>query len=112
MNFWPGRAAPGGLRAADGSLVRVEGAALPEGTAAVAAVRPERLHLAEAGDNRLPATVKALAYHGTDLTLHADSPWGPVVARLPSAEAEARPLAPGQPVTLAFAARDARLFPA
>jgi ABC-type Fe3+/spermidine/putrescine transport system ATPase subunit len=112
MNFWPGRATPGGLRTPDGAHIRINGAALPEGSDAVAAVRPERLHLADVGDNRLPATVRAVAYHGTDLNLHAESAWGPVIARLSAAEAEARPLSPGAAVTLSFAARDARLFPA
>ncbi len=56
--------------------------------------------------------MRALAYHGTDLQLHAESPWGPVVARLSAAEAEAQSLFPGEPISLSFAARDARLFPA
>jgi spermidine/putrescine ABC transporter ATP-binding subunit len=112
MNFWGGRATAGGLRAPDGTLLRIEGAALSEGADAVAAVRPERLRLTDTGENRLRATVRALAYHGSDLQLHAESPLGPVVAHLSAAEAEARPLAPGEPVTLSFAARDARLFPA
>jgi ABC-type Fe3+/spermidine/putrescine transport system ATPase subunit len=112
MNFWSGQATAEGLRTPDGSLIRFAGPPLPEGTPAVAALRPERLRLAEDGDTRLAATVRALAYHGADLQLHAESAWGPVIARLSAAESESRALAPGQAVTLSFAARDARLFPA
>ncbi len=110
MNFFPGQAEPGGLRLPDGTLIAATGAA--QG-AAVAAVRPERIHLA-AGENSVTGIVRALAYHGLDLQLHvqtAASPQ-PVTVRLTADVAEARALAQGDTVTLGWAARDTRIFPA
>ncbi len=110
MNFFPGVAEPSGLRCADGTLITTDGTA---NGPAVAAVRPERLHLAP-GENRLPGTVTALAYHGLDLQLHVQTTATakPVIVRLTADAAEAQNLAQGDPVTLGWAAKDTRIFPA
>ncbi|MBN9549995.1 MAG: ABC transporter ATP-binding protein, partial [Alphaproteobacteria bacterium] len=73
MNFIPGHADAGGVRAAGGA--RISGklpASLPPDAAAVAAVRPERIRLfpEPQTDNRVAGTVAALAYQGLDLQLH------------------------------------------
>ena len=110
MNFFPGKAEAGGLRAADGSLFRAgnrfEGAA-------VAAVRPERIHLG-AGENTLPGVVAAMAYQGLDLQLHVQTGAAakPVTIRLTADVAEAQNLRIGDAVVLGWAAKDTRIFPA
>jgi ABC-type Fe3+/spermidine/putrescine transport system ATPase subunit len=110
MNIFEGQAVPGGLRLPDGGLIRADGTA---SGAAVAAVRPERIRLTPS-ENGISGWVAAVAYHGLDLHLHVATPAAarPVVVRLTSEAAEARPLAPGDAVTLGWAARDTRLFPA
>ncbi|MFN3641595.1 MAG: ABC transporter ATP-binding protein [Gemmobacter sp.] len=112
MNVLPGRAGGPGLIAADGTAIAAL-AALPAGTAAVAAVRPERLRIG-AGENRLSGHVRALAYHGGGLQVQIASPLAPapVILALSARAAEAAALAPGDTVTLGWDARDTRLFPA
>jgi spermidine/putrescine transport system ATP-binding protein/putrescine transport system ATP-binding protein len=113
MNFIPGRAAAGGVEAG-GALIAAAHALAP-GARAVAAVRPERLHLAPRPEatNRIEGVVEAIAYHGLDRLLHLRSPLAPepVVARLTADEAERRPVAPGDRVSLGFAPADTRVFP-
>ncbi len=111
MNFLPGHALPGGLRLPDGGLVRVAGEGPVQGEA-VAAVRPERIRLGP-GENTLTGTVRALAYHGLDLQLQVETPAAaePVTLRLTAGEAETAP-GIGERVTLGWAARDTRIFPA
>lgn len=116
MNFLPVVAESGHLRTASGQEITAAGQQdLPSGQPIVAAVRPERLHLGEGrGENRLTGTVSALAYHGLDLQLHlktAASP-DPVMVRLTADVAETRALTAGDEVTISWAAKDTRLFPA
>lgn len=111
-NVAEGVAAPGGLRAPGGALILVEGEGLPADAPAVATVRPERMRLDGSGENRVEGRVTAVAYHGGEIQVHADTVLGPLVARVPAAEADARPLAPGAAITLGWAARDTRLFAA
>lgn len=116
MNFLPVRRVQGIWLGGDGSRLRADGDDSLTGTReAVAAVRPERLHLdAKHSDNRLTGTVSALAYHGLDLQLHLDtrlSP-NPVVVRLTADAAERHPLSVGDRVEVGWAARDTRIFAA
>jgi spermidine/putrescine ABC transporter ATP-binding subunit len=110
MNFFPGQAGPGGLRTPDGTLIKT-GSALTG--AAVAAVRPERIRLG-GGENSLSGTVAAMAYHGLDLQLHVHTAASdkPVTIRLTADMAEAQQLRQGEAVTLGWAAKDTRIFPA
>jgi spermidine/putrescine ABC transporter ATP-binding subunit len=112
MTFIPGTARAPGLRAQDGTPIAVAGTALPEGTPAVAAVRPERLRLGS-GENTLTGRLRAIAYHGGLIELRVDTPAteGPAILRLPAPEAEGRLPKPGEAVTLGFSAADTRLFP-
>lgn len=109
MNFFPGLAQAGGLRLADGTRI-IAGQSLPDG-AAVAAVRPERIHLGP-GENTIPGTVRALAYHGLDLQLHVETPHSPkpVIVRLTADRPEAQTLQQGDAVALGWAAADTRIF--
>jgi|694.fasta_scaffold38937_5 spermidine/putrescine transport system ATP-binding protein/putrescine transport system ATP-binding protein len=111
MNFFPGQAAPGGVRLSDGSLIATD-TGLQAGPA-LAAIRPERIRLAP-GENTLSGTVRALAYHGLDLQLHVETPLSPkpVTVRLTADLAEAQSLEPGATVTLGWATKDTRIFPA
>ncbi|TDK52397.1 ABC transporter ATP-binding protein [Antarcticimicrobium luteum] len=116
MNFLPARVGGGVLLAQTGVPIAAD---LPEGLAegaeAVAAVRPERLHLGQSGaDNSLTGTIGAMAYHGLDLQLHLTTPLSPqpVMVRLTADAAEGRPLSIGDEVTVGWSARDTRVFPA
>jgi spermidine/putrescine transport system ATP-binding protein/putrescine transport system ATP-binding protein len=110
MNFFPGQADANGLRAADGTLIRTDTAAMG---AAVAAVRPERIRLS-AGENAVAGTVVAMAYHGLDLQLHVQTAAAPkpLTIRLTADMAEAHELRQGDAVTLGWSAKDTRIFPA
>ena len=113
MNFLPATVADGALRGHDGAVIAADvPAGLSAGDRAVAAVRPERLTLGEAGENRIAGRVSALAYHGQDLQMHVDTPAAPdqVLVRLSAAEAEGRRIGIGDQVTLHWAAKDTRVF--
>ena len=118
MNFLPVTLTDGRLRTSDGAtLAAPVPDALPAGPA-VAAIRPERLHLARTespgGENTLTGTLSAIAYHGLDLQLHVATPLSPqpVMVRLTADQAEGRDLSPGTPLTLSWAAKDTRVFAA
>ena len=110
MNFFTGTADATGLLADSGT--RIAATSLTQGPA-VAAVRPERIRLG-LGENTLTGTVVAMAYHGLDLHLHVQTTASPkpVILRLTADLAEAQPLQIGDPVTLGWAAKDTRIFPA
>jgi spermidine/putrescine transport system ATP-binding protein/putrescine transport system ATP-binding protein len=114
MNFIPGRTVPGGVVAADGTLIRADAAAVP-GTPAAAAVRPERIRIGPGPDlaNRLEGRVETIAYHGLDqqLLVRTGAAAEPLLVRLTVAEAEQLGLAPGAPVTVGWPAADTRIFP-
>ncbi len=114
INFFPASVQDGRLRARDGTPIF---AALPTGIGAevVAAVRPERLHLAsESAENRLTGRLRAVAYHGLDLQLHLDTGLcdAPVLVRLTADAAEGRSLNEGETLSLGWAARDTHVFDA
>lgn len=116
MNFLPIEVRDGRHVTGAGEAIAAPGLAeMPAGQPALAAVRPERLCLGDGhGENRVTGTVRAMAYHGLDLQLHvatAASP-GPVMVRLTADVAENRSLEIGDEVTISWAARDTRVFPA
>lgn len=116
MNFLPVEIRDNRLVMASGQEIRATGQGeLPAGPQAVAAVRPERLHLGDGqGDNRLTGRVSAMAYHGLDLQLHLETPASPapLMVRLTADVAETRSLSIGDEVTINWAAKDTRVFPA
>jgi spermidine/putrescine transport system ATP-binding protein/putrescine transport system ATP-binding protein len=116
MNFFPGEMTPDGLRSTGGDVIKSSGAAvLPAGSPALAAVRPERLHLGAEGDeNRLEGRVAALAYHGLDLQLHVRTALSPepVLVRITADAAERQPIKDGDTIILGWSPEDTRLFPA
>ncbi|MDU8945261.1 ABC transporter ATP-binding protein [Ovoidimarina sediminis] len=111
MNFLPISANSGGLTLATGEPLKSNEPA-PNGPS-VAAIRPERLRLHEAGDdNRLDGTVRARAYHGLDLQIHVETAAAPdpVIVRITADVADRITLAIGDPITLGWSARDTRIF--
>ncbi|HHZ09671.1 MAG TPA: ABC transporter ATP-binding protein [Rhizobiales bacterium] len=114
-NFIPGRAAPGGVAAASGLLVRgARPQGLADGAEAWAAVRPERLSLfpGPQAENRTTGIVEATAYHGLDLQVHVRTALAasPLLVRVTAEQAERRPVAPGDTVEIGWAAADTRIF--
>ncbi len=114
-NTLPGRLDDGGvLRLPDGRGLHARAVnALPGGGTAQLCVRPERLHLGEAGANCLAATVLDAIHQGDHWRVVArlqglDATWFAKLAprALPAG------LAAGQPITLSFSHDDAWLFPA
>ena len=115
MNFLPGRAAAGGVMTADGRLISgAQPEGLSAGTAAVAAVRPERIQLfpSEQIANHLDGTVEALAYHGLDLQLHIRTPLlaKPFLVRVTADAADRRPVSAGDAVQIGWNTADTRIF--
>ena len=110
MNFFAGVADATGLLADNGTRIIAPNTSPGR---AVAAVRPERIRLGP-GENTLAGTVVAMAYHGLDLHLHVQTTAAPkpVILRLTADMAEAQSAHIGDPVTLGWAAKDTRIFPA
>ena len=116
MNFIPVRIAGNRLIAANGREIR---AILPEGLtdgdAAVAAVRPERLHPnPENCANSLSGHVSALAYHGLDLQLHVTTSLSPqaIMVRLTADAMERHSFSIGDTVAFGWHAENTRVFKA
>ena len=114
MNFLPVRVSGKTLSMSDGSTIS---AAIPEGLReggeAVAAVRPERLHLVhKTYKNKLTGRITAIAYHGLDLQLHIEAAASPqpVMVRLTADEAEGQSLSIGDEVTVGWSAENTRVF--
>jgi spermidine/putrescine ABC transporter ATP-binding subunit len=101
MNFFPGRLTQGGVAFGGGVLAGVAPPGQPQGGAAVAAVRPERLGLSaeRPGDglNAVAGRIVDVAYHGQDLNLHlaVEGAGERVLVRLPAGEAEHGDWRPG-----------------
>lgn len=115
MNFLPVTVTPEGGSARDGSLIRgTNPQGLPTGTAAVAAIRPERLHIGTARENTLTGTISTLAYHGLDLLVHVQCALcdTPVILRMTADAAEERAPKKGDTLTISWSARDTRIFAA
>ncbi len=115
MNFLPVRRDGTAFVTADGTrLASSRAADLPEGAAAVAAIRPERLRVGEGGENRLSGQVSDIAYHGLDLLVHVTTAATetPIITRMTADAAEQHRPAKGQPITLSWFAKDTHIFPA
>ena len=80
---------------------------------AVAAIRPERLHVNGTGENALSGEIAEIAYHGLDLLLHVRTGLSdaPVIARMTADQAETLRPQKGADITLTWAAKDTRIFP-
>ena len=115
MNFLPVTASGDAFIAREGSSIAAshvnEGA---KDGAAVAAIRPERLSVGDAGENRLAGIVSDIAYHGLDLLVHVRTPLSdsPVIARMTADVADTHRPEIGQPIALNWRARDTHVFPA
>lgn len=116
MNFLPVRRSGDDLIAQDGSRIVADlDGAIARDSEAVAAVRPERLHLdVQKGENSLTGKISAMAYHGLDLQLHLETPLSPnpIMVRLTADAAETHPLSIGEEVSVGWAAKDTRVFAA
>ena len=106
-NLFPGRVeAPGLFRAATGEAIRFEGA----GTSALLAVRPERIGLGAAGENRFEGVVEGSSFLGAviETTVRLDG-GGRVVATRPNADGAGR-ATPGERVTVSWPAEASLLL--
>jgi len=116
MNFFPGEMTAEGLRGLSGQVIKADGNGGPRpASKALAAVRPERLHLdVRAGDNRLEGRVVAMAYHGLDLQLHVRTALSPepLLVRITADAAERQPIKEGDDILLGWSPQDTRLFSA
>jgi spermidine/putrescine ABC transporter ATP-binding subunit len=115
MNFLPVTKTGQGFTASNGSLITATSAgALADKSAAVAAIRPERLQVGSAGENNLNGEISAIAYHGLDLLLHikTDLADSPVIARMTADVADIHAPAEGQKITVSWSAKDTHIFPA
>jgi spermidine/putrescine ABC transporter ATP-binding subunit len=115
MNFCPGKAGADGVMSTDGTLLKgTMPQGLAVGDAAVAAVRPERIHIfpAEGIENRTGGKVAALAYHGLDLQLHIQTSLTdkPFLVRVTADAADRRPIGVGDAVEIGWSAADTRIF--
>ena len=115
MNFCPGKAGADGVTSTEGTLLK---GTMPQGMSAgdsaVAAVRPERIHMfpVEGIENRAGGTVAALAYHGLDLQLHIQTSLTdrPFLVRVTADAADRRPIGVGDAVEIGWSAADTRIF--
>jgi spermidine/putrescine ABC transporter ATP-binding subunit len=115
MNFLPVTVTAQGFQTTDGQVISASAApTLAQDSAAVAAIRPERLHLGAQGDNTLSGEITDIAYHGLDLLLHIKSPLAetPIISRLTADMADRLSPKVGQQVTVGWSDRDTRIFPA
>ncbi len=82
MNLVPAEATPDGVRLPDGTELPVALPAL-RGASLTLGLRASALRLrARPGDVSLPARVELAEISGSDTFVHADSPWGSLVAQL------------------------------
>lgn len=115
MNFIAVTVQPDGLRAADGTLIAAPRTTdLAMGSPAIAAVRPERLHVGAQSDTVLTGEITAIAYHGLDLLLHLKTALSDtdIIARMTADVADNLHPTVGQKISVGWAAQDTRVFPA
>ncbi|MEQ8589615.1 MAG: ABC transporter ATP-binding protein [Roseitalea porphyridii] len=115
MNFLNVKRSGDGFVTPDGTAITT--AHVSEGVGqgeAIAAVRPERLLVGDAGENKVGGTVSEIAYHGLDLLLHVktDLSGSPVIVRMTADVADTHRPEIGQHIMLSWHARDTRIFPA
>ena len=113
MNFVPVTQKDTGFLTQDGQKIESSRAHEVVGQA-VAAMRPERLHLGSSSDNGLTGEISAIAYHGLDLLVHVKTgaAEAPLIARMTAEDADQQRPQVGQAVTLGWAAKDTLIFPA
>ncbi len=115
MNFLPVKVSRGAAHTSNGTRIATDKPLdLPDGSAAVAAIRPERLHVGIQSDNMLTGEITAIAYHGLDLLLHIMTPLAdtPIISRMTADVADHHNPAVGQQITVGWSARDTHIFPA
>lgn len=115
MNFLPVTVSTSGIQTADGNTIASNGVLdIPEGNKAVAAIRPERLHVGTQLDNSLTGEVTDIAYHGLDLLIHIKTPLSdtPMISRMTADEADRYSPAVGQQISVGWSAKDTRIFSA
>ena len=115
MNFLPVTRDGQGFVTSDGN--RIAAATAFDGSlvgAAVAAIRPERLHAGTRSDNTLSGEISDIAYHGQDLLLHIKTALTdtPIISRMTADMADQHRPAVGQTITVGWAAKDTIIFPA
>ncbi|EKE71859.1 MULTISPECIES: ABC transporter ATP-binding protein [Roseobacteraceae] len=114
MNFLPVEKKGTNFVGADGSVIRSESVTeIAKNGAAIAAIRPERLHVTGTGENQLSGEIAAVAYHGLDLLLHIKTPLSdtPVISRMTADEADGHAPEVGQSITVQWSAKDTHIFP-
>lgn len=114
MNFLPVTKTNSGFSAADGSPIAASGTQeIGQNSAAVAAIRPERIQIGAQGENSLSGEISAIAYHGLDLLLHINTTLSDtdVIARMTADIAETHTPAVGQTITVSWFAKDTHIFP-
>ena len=79
---------------------------------AVAAIRPERLAIGDAGDNTVSGVISAIAYHGLDLLLHikTDATDTPIIARMTADVVEVHNPTEGQQITVSWSAKNTHIL--
>ncbi|MBX2884864.1 MAG: ABC transporter ATP-binding protein [Granulosicoccus sp.] len=115
MNFLPVTFTRSGFQAADGSTVTTtQTSEWPIDYQAVAAIRPERLHIGVDSDNALTGNITDIAYNGLDLLLHINTPIvdSPIILRMTADLAENYNPLVGQQISVGWSARDTRIFSA
>lgn len=115
MNFLPVTATQHGFEATNGSSIISDSAVnLGAGNAAVAAIRPERLHVATQSENTLSGEITDIAYHGLDLLIHIKTELSDsaMISRMTADVADRYSPAVGQKITVGWSAKDTRIFPA
>ncbi|MGC1428321.1 MAG: ABC transporter ATP-binding protein [Albidovulum sp.] len=114
MNFLPVTKTNSGFAGRDGSPIAATSThEISQNSAAVAAIRPERLQIGTAGENYLSGEISAVAYHGLDVLLHIKTALSDtdVVARMTADIADTQTPAVGQPITVSWFAKDTHIFP-
>ena len=114
MNFLPVTKDGDDFVMANGGLIKATRIKTPVLGSAVAAMRPERLAIGDAGDNSVSGVISAIAYHGLDLLLHikTDATDALIIARMTADVVEEHNPAEGQQITVSWSAKDTHILPA
>lgn len=113
MNFLPVTFTGSGFQAADGSMITTtQTSEWQMDYQAVAAIRPERLHIGVESDNALTGKITDIAYNGLDLLLHINTPIAdsPMILRMTADLADTFSPSVGQQISVGWSARDTRIF--
>jgi spermidine/putrescine ABC transporter ATP-binding subunit len=114
MNFLPVTKDGDDFVMANGGSIKATRINAPVLGSAVAAIRPERLAIGDAGDNSVSGVISAIAYHGLDLLLHikTDATDALIIARMTADVVEEHNPAEGQQITVSWSAKDTHILPA